>query len=171
MDAMFANATKQSKIPRWRPSGDLLEAGRTREASRVPEHSPREGRIRPPRQLPVPIRVLAGLMLMSMAGCAGTLVEVLASGPYTTWFNDHRRDIVIQAGLIGAPESRALALLGPPTKVSDVSPRDTGANGTVTLVGKPYRCFTYRPHPWLPFAGFRLFSEEGVVTSYRTFAD
>ena len=131
-----------------------------------------ERRLRQPRQLPVPVRVLAALALAMMAACTGTLLEVLAGGPYTTWFNHHCRDIVVGAGLIGRPESRAVALLGRPDQVRDFpAPRVIQADGAVTIVGKPYRRFTFSPYPWLPFSRFRLYSEEGVVTSYKLFAD
>ena len=131
-----------------------------------------ERRLRQPRQLPVPVRVLAALALAMMAACTGTLLEALGGGPYTTWFNHHRRDIVVGAGLIGGPESGAVALLGRPDKVKDFpAPRIMHADGTVTVVGRPYRRFTYSPYPWLPFAQFRLYSEEGVVTSYKLFAE
>jgi hypothetical protein len=102
------------------------------------------------------------------AGCVGTFLEAGIPGPYTAWYIRHRQALIPRTGLIGRSDAEVERVLGRPTRIDDVpAPSIVHADGRVTLLRRPYRRFTYAPYSWLPFNHLVVFSEDGIVTSFR----
>ena len=91
---------------------------------------------------------------------AGTLVDALFGGPYTSWYHDRMFGKAKAASLIGRSEAEVVEVLGQP---SEVYPAHSGPNGEFT-VG-----FDYRPVPIVPYSPFTVFVRDGGALCVESF--
>jgi hypothetical protein len=94
------------------------------------------------------------------------MLEATKRGPYSTWYNQRMSRKAAQASLVGAPESRVVAVLGRPDDVMGAWDQRKGETG-------PHRIavYQYYPYPLVPLAKFRVHCAQGVVRNVETFGD
>jgi hypothetical protein len=93
-----------------------------------------------------------------LALVVGAALEAASLGPYTAWVDQRLHRMAVQAGLVGAPESRVELVLGRADNVMrGWEPAEEGAATRATAI------YEYYPYPFVPLSKFRVHCAQGRV--------
>ena len=95
-------------------------------------------------------------LLLTCGAPTFVCVEAGSVGPYTAWYNHHKKDLATKAGLVGRPIADIETVLGPADAIQEFD---------------GYRTYEYYPYPLLPFSKFQVHTDNVVVFSLEMFDD
>ena len=119
------------------------------------------------RRLSIGVGAL-GLVLLALIA---PIVDVIVTGPYTTWYNTRCRRLAEEHHLMGKDERAVVEVLGTPSSVDRGWDKVTTTAGTPTEDARRWVTYNYAPCPWFPYAKFQVHLTGGVVAGLEMFDD
>lgn len=116
------------------------------------------------------VALLPTYLLVALLLAIGGVVEAGRRGPYTKWYNQHLRQLALDARLQGSHETRVADVLGLPSNIMEFwDVRDS--SGNPAQGAHLIRTYEYYPYPYLPFSKFQVHCTEGIVRTLEMYDD